>query len=741
VSASLPLPAFPATRNRRARLAAALAAVAVAVAGCSGGDPASLRVPDGTPVVLVSIDTLRADHLPLYGYRGVETPTLTRLAGEALLYEQAFSQTPLTLPSHGSILTGLLPAAHGLRDNVGYRLDAEAIERGDIPYLPHTLAKLGYATCAAVSSFVLDAKSGLGAGFGTYDDRIEYRTQLGLGGIQRLGPDTLAAALACLDGVGERPPFLFLHLYEPHSPYQPPEPFASRYPLAYDGEIAAADQIVGQLFDDLRQRKLYDKALIVVLSDHGEGLGDHGELEHGVLLHVESIHVPLLVKLPGGKLGGARVTAPASLTDVAPTVLRLLGQPAHPAMQGVSLLSLAGRQAPQRRIYSETFYPRLHFGWSDLASLIDARSHLIAGPKPELYDRVADPRETINVLERERRLYAEMSKELEAFDRSLEAPAEIDEETRRSMAALGYLGSVAVTSGPLPDPKSNLSVLSDLQEGYRLHAKKDYEGAARAVRRVLEKSPQMADAWELLGHALTRSGYKDEAIEAYRNALSASGGSGHVAAALASLYLELERLDDAEAHVPLVMAAQPSLAHGLLARIAFKRKDFAAAEKSARAALVASGDRIGPYIVLAEVLHGTGRLQEALAATNEAIRIYVGRKSPDTQLIVGLALLQGKIFADLGDFASAETAFRREIELFPDAPSAWSHLALLYALTGRDAEVGPTLRSMVSANGGPAGVAEAIRALRALGIQDEAARLLRNARERYPQNSEIAALR
>jgi tetratricopeptide (TPR) repeat protein len=377
----------------------------------------------------------------------------------------------------------------------------------------------------------------------------------------------------------------------------------------------------------------------------------------------------------------------------------------------------------------------------DLASLIDTRHHLVAGPAPELYDLVADPRESRNVLADERRLYAELARELEAHDRRLVTPAEVDEETRRSMAALGYIGSAAPSEGPLPDPKSQLGVLKDLQAGFALHARKDYEGAIAALRRVLDKSPMMSDAWEFVGASLSKLERKEEAIDAYKKAFETSGGAGHVAASIASLYLELGRLDEAESHVELVMKSQPALAQGLRARIALKRKDYVEAERAARASLDASGDRIGPQVVLGEVLQSSGRLEEALEVCREAARLYAERKVPDPDLIFGLGLLEGKILADLGDAAGAEAAFRREIALFPDDPSAYSHLALLYALIGRGSEVGPTLRAMVEANGGPAGVAEAIRALRALGNDAEASRLLRTALQKYPQDRELAALR
>ncbi|MCI0549219.1 MAG: sulfatase, partial [Candidatus Rokubacteria bacterium] len=284
------------------RLPAGLLLVAGMAAACSRGQ--ALRFP-GAPVVLVSIDTLRADHLPAYGYAGVKTPHIDRFRRDAILYERAWSHAPLTLPAHVSLLTGLLPFEHGVRDNLGYRLD---------PGAHTTLAALlrgkGYATGGFVSAHALRGGTGLAEAFDVYDDHMVAPGGGGmeaLGRVQRRGEETLALARAWLAGVESRPFLLFLHLYEPHAPYEPPEPFRSATALPYDGEIAKSDEIVGGLLDELRRSGVYDRALVVLLSDHGEGLGEHGEDEHGILLYRWALHVPLLVKLPGAARAGTTV--------------------------------------------------------------------------------------------------------------------------------------------------------------------------------------------------------------------------------------------------------------------------------------------------------------------------------------------------------------------------------------------------------------------------------------------------
>jgi arylsulfatase A-like enzyme/Flp pilus assembly protein TadD len=710
------------------------------LAACShGGGGGAPDVPKGTPVILISIDTLRADHLPAYGYKGVETPAIDAVRRDGVLYERAYSTTPLTFPSHTTLLTGVLPAVHGVRDNVGYKLDAGKVERGELPFLPEILKKAGYATGGAVSAYVLQGKNGLSTGFDFYEDGIEFRTGTGLGGLQRPGSETLKLSQSWLRSVKDKPFFFFFHIYEPHTPYEPPEPYASRYAVKYDGEIASADHIVGELVEELKAQGVYDRALVVLLSDHGEGLGDHGEAEHGVFLYNEAIHVPLIVKLPKSQQAGGTTARPVQLLDVAPTVLGLLGMNVPKAMPGVSLLAA---NVPPRRIYSETFYPRLHFGWNELFSLIDEKDHYIDAPDPELYDREKDPREKTSVLREERRVYASMRQDLAGYDRRLAPPAAVDEESRQAMMALGYIGSGGSTAeGPLPDAKGKIGTLADLREGFRLTAAKSYPEAAAAFRKVIAENPKMVDAWEYLARALQRSGKTDEALAAYQQGLKVSNGSPQIAVAAASLYYELGRLDEAETHAKMAVATHSSFAHGLLAQIALQRDDLDRAEKEARAAMEEKSSlRIGPMITLAEVLHARKDDAGALDLVRQATAVYDQREAKDPELIRGLALIRGKLLADQGDSQGAEVSFKKELEMFPDSIRAYSSLAILYALTGRAAEVAPTLRTMVDKNPSAASYVEAVKTLRILNDPGSAARLLTYARAQFPGDSGLRKL-
>ncbi len=641
-------------------------------------------------VVLICVDTLRADRLPVYGYRGVETPALDALARDSIVFENAVAQVPLTLPSHASLFTGRLPFENGVRDNVGYRLDASR------ETLASTLAARGYATGAAVSAVVLDDATGIARGFGFYDDRIEG-TESGqaLGQVQRAGGETARRLEEWIGGQDrERPIFAFLHVYEPHAPYKPPEPIRSRYPKsAYDGEVAASDEIVGRFLGFLKERGLYDGALIVFLSDHGEGLGEHGEDEHGILLYRETVRVPLFVKLPGGRLAGTRVDLPAQLADVFPTVAQAVGQPAPAGLPGVSLLDLAAGRVGVRRIYSETLYPRYHFGWSDLACLTDDRHQYIGAPRPELYDWREDPGEVRNLAAGLPPAFRKLRVELEAMNRPLQAPGTADPETVKKLASLGYIGQASPGAGEkdLPDPKDKIATLQTLKDANRLSSAHRDDEAAAMLRRFAAENPRMLDAWEALARALRRAGRPGEAIEALERADRLSPGTSQIVMGLADLNLAAGRFDKARA---LAEAARELGADGVeeeLASIALAQGDLAAAKRHAETARQKDPEGRLALLLLARVEARQGRWPSALGLLDQLLAI---EQRSHAFSIEGVRATRGDVLAHLGRDREAEEDFRQEMREFPANLDGWSRLALLYAATGRAAEFQTLLTEM-----------------------------------------------
>src|SRR5258708_34445438 len=440
-------------------LAAAALLIALPLACKRGGTPVRY---EGAPVIVISIDTLRADHLPMFGYKDVDTPSLDVLRKDSILFTNAWSAVPLTFPSHTAMLTGLLPPENGVRNNIGYTLDPA------IPTIPKALKSKGYDTGAAVSAYVLRGPPGLAPVFDFYDDAIVSKADVAVGSLQRSGFDTVAVSERWINAHSGRPFFFFLHIFEPHSPYEPIEPFRSRYRSAYDGEIATADQIVGKFIDNLKQRGLYDKAIVILMSDHGEGLYQHGEPEHGIFVYREVLHVPLLIKLPGRARAGESDSATVSLIDLFPTIAELTDAPAPPNLRGKTLLHHDASVA-SRRIYAESLYGRIHLGWSELRTLIDVDHQFIQAPKPELYDLKKDRGETTNVVSGERRLYTAMRDQLGDYGAHIDLPSHIDPEEAKKLTALNYLSSSAPAAhGPLPDPKDGIGDITAMMAATRL---------------------------------------------------------------------------------------------------------------------------------------------------------------------------------------------------------------------------------------------------------------------------------
>jgi arylsulfatase A-like enzyme/Tfp pilus assembly protein PilF len=670
---------------RRAAAGLALAALA----GCHG--PASVGPYSRAPVILVSIDTLRADHLPLYGYRDGATPALDRLGREGIVFDDVYSHCPLTLPAHVSMLTGLLPPRHGVRDNIGFSL---------VPThktLPTRFKAAGWRTAGAVSAYVLRAQTGIAQGFEFFDDALEIEGSAeSLGTLQRDGRVAVEALAEWIDAHANEPVFAFLHLYEPHSPYAPPERFARFAP--YDGEIAYADELVGRLLERLKARGIYDRALIVVTSDHGEGLKQHGEEEHGIFLYREAVHVPLVVRLPGGAKGGARVAGTAGQVDIAATLLDLTGVPAE-GLDGVSLRPalITGVAAP-RSVYSETLYPRYHFGWSELYAASDARFRYIRAPRPELYDRGQDPDETRSVLESRASTAAAMDGWLARSGGSGEvaSPQQVASDIGERLQALGYLGAAGVVTakGDLPDPKDRIATYEDLKHAIALRqAGKDPEAIA-AFRKLLAESPAMLDAWEMLGFTLIRMGKTAEGITAVNRALQLDPTRVTAHLALAKVYALEGKLDRAATHAEIGSEKNPGQGNEMLAQVMMDRGDLPRAAELARNSLAADGTRIMSHFVLGVVAQRAGRYEEAVGHFRRAEE---AKKLKRRTVVRNLHANLADCLARLDREQEAEQEFLAEIEAMPASETGRVGLAMLYRSQGRDVEARRVLGGLVAA--------------------------------------------
>jgi len=652
------------------------------------GGPALAPRP-GPNVLLVSIDTLRADHLGAYGAK-VATPTLDRLAAEGVVFERAVSQVPLTLPSHTSLLTGIYPIAHGVRDNAGFRL---------APTRP-TLAKIfrerGYRTGAFVGSFPLDSRFGLDQGFEVYDDAYGEASAYDVKIVERRAEDVLKPAASWIEArAGERY-FAFVHLYDPHAPYEPPPPFAERFRTdPYTGEIVYADEALGQFFSRLAAAGRMENTIVVITADHGEGLGEHGEKTHGMFAYDATLHVPLIFHWKDALPAGVRVRARVRLIDAAPTLVALAGLSAPAEFQGESLLAAFSNPgaAGDRESYFEALSFNLSRSWAPLIGLYLGSFKFIQLPIPELYDLRADPGETQNLLPSSPGRAAQLEKalaELISAKGSTEAQAEAqttpDAETLERLKTLGYVVAPAGrASAPShytaeDDPKRLAPLADKLDEGTNARIAGHPEEAIRIYREILSERPSFTRAYVLLARTLRDAGRLGEAIAVLQRALQQGQRTASILGMLGWCLEEAGRAREAVAMLELALAQDPgnveawnslALAH---ARLSERQKALQALDR-----LLA----IDPSYTSAYVNRGSVFLEEKkYRHAEESFRQAIENDERMAEAWNGL----GVACAGAGRHAEAITAWKRAVELDAAQFDALLNLTLLLRQLHREPE-------------------------------------------------------
>ena len=693
------------SRPRRGFSAAGAAAIALLAAGCAG-------LPGGADpvrplnVVVVTLDTLSARHLSQYGNQRIETPAFGRIATEGVLFEQATATVPLTLPSHTSMFTGTYPMFHGVRDNGGYYV------RDDSETLAEVLGAAGYRTGGFVAAFVVDSRWGLDQGFDRYFDDFNFREfeRISLDSVQRPGDEVLDAALAWMDDVKDDRFFSWIHLYDPHWPYEAPEPWASRvsgYPDAnYDAEVLFTDSLVGRLLDWLDDNQLTEDTLLVLMGDHGESLGRHREGAHGFFIYDAAMQVPFLLRAPYRQVGrGLRVPAQVRGIDLMPTVLELVGVPVPGVVQGASLVPLADGSETDLGLwaYSESLYPRNHYGWSPLHSLRNGLLHFISAPRPELFEVLDDPGETTNLAPERpgqvRQLQARLDQlvaELGQEGADDQAPEALDEETRAQLAALGYLGGssrVRVDEGePLADPKDKIVLYNLLKAAGTDSTEDRVEDAMAKVRRVLEEDPGILEAHLILGNLFVKQEDWDGAISAYREALALDPEYKSAILGLADAYRLAARYQEAAAGYRRLLELDPNdnKAFYHLAEIHAAEGEYEEALE-VLAGLEATGEERAPARNLkGECLLSLGRLDEAEAELRVALEM-------DDQLSdawYNLALL----FEERGDGSRAIEAYETRLEMAPKDFRSHFNVAKLYGAMGDPERMETSFRTALEHN-------------------------------------------
>lgn len=663
--------------------------------GCRLEPPPSL--------LLVTLDTVRADRLGSYGSSLDLTPRLDALASESIRFADVTSQTPLTTPSHASIFTGLLPTRHGVRNNELFRLGEST------PTLATVLRAAGYRTAAFIGAFPLESRHGLDRGFDLYDEEFLRRSR----SQERSAGAVLDAAEGFLRAnvASKQPFFLWVHLFDAHTPYEAPEPFRTRYPDdAYGAEIAYLDDALGNSLDSLRRDGLLDRLVVSVVADHGEALGEHGESTHGTLVYESTLRIPWLLRLPKGALGGLVVHEPVRAIDVAPTLLGLLEAPALEDVDGIDLSPFLESGIPGLAVYSETLYLNLLLGWAELRSLRRGSLKVIEGARQEAFDLASDPEESANVFMQRRPEAEGLLRELrEAGADAAPAPTLGADETAERLAALGYVSGSTPRRSEGRDPRDGMDIWREIEAGTSLIAR-DPPGARERFENALLLDPGNGLILKCLGDVALVEGRAVEALNRYREALASGFTHADLELGLARALEATGEREEAEKAVERFLSRRPDSSDGLLlkGRLLRARGMAAKAEVELRRALEAVPADGSVWNELGSVLADLGRRGEAREAFEQAMESAPEAAEPRRNLAVLLegseaeALLHEAIrldaayaearidlartLAETGRIGEANSEIRIALRLDPDNPEALFIAARVAELGGRKEE-------------------------------------------------------
>ncbi len=642
----------------------------------------------GYNVLVISMDTTRADHLGCYGNRGVQTPNIDALARNGVLFEHAFTPSPSTLPGHASIFTGLYPYNHGARSNGSFRLSEE----------PQTIAEIlkgeGYATAAVISAYVLDSRFGLDQGFDAYLDDLTKGVKYG-DHTFRERPATYAdeVAIEWLDENASQssPFFLWVHYFDPHAPYVPPEPFRKQYEAyPYAGEIAYVDYNIGLLFEKLKELGVYDKTLVVLAGDHGEGLGEHGEKTHSMLVYDATLHTPLIFSSPTLFASGSVVRKQVCNTCIVPTVLDMLGVSTTASFDGVSLLRPPAEWPGG--IYIENIATLVLHGWAPLFAIRHDDVKYIHAPTPELYDVQEDPRELKNIFDERAEIAAALSKELDKHvgndkygGNALSQAVTMDPETARNMAALGYVGSaktgtVDAEKAAQFDPKDMIYHWEAVQEGSNLVSQGKYHEGRELLEAAVAEVPGDVYALRNLAGVYSFMSEPDAAIEAYKEVLKYEQGDATVYVSLAYAYITKQEFGLARECSDKALDLDPNFGGGylVLGTLAALNERVTEAEALFRTAIEVDPGTTGPraYVSLGQMFLNRLQIEESRKAFESALEI----DNLNGAAHAGL----GGVFLAEGNMEEAEKSYSRALRYTPNHPVYLANMAGMVLKKGDD---------------------------------------------------------
>ncbi len=690
----------PSGRGRQILWSAVLG-FAAALAGCAR--------PKIENVLIITLDTTRADRLGAYGFTLARTPNIDRLAKEGTRFADAISAAPITLPSHSTIFTGLLPPAHGVRDNGSYALGDGATT------LAERFQSAGYRTQAFVSALVLNRRYNLNQGFDGYDDDLWAEDEPKLFMIRsRSAPKTAERAVRWFEGwhrqnekekekEKKKPFFVWVHFFDPHQPNDPPMAERLKSPTPYDAEIAVADQGVGLLLDELKKIGALDRTLVVLTADHGESLGEHGEKTHAVFIYDATVHVPLIARAPGLMPAGKVYAGPVRSEDIAPTVLAAFKLSGGAEMQGIDLLPAIRGTVPEPALpqYSESLASEVGFGMAPLYALRSGGWKWIRAPRPEFYDLKSDPKELNNRMPAEARRGSILDAELEKIlddGRRHEIVAQqnpMDKETEETLRALGYLaprGEREAMGGI--DPKDGMALYQKLEDARHLAQTNGWPEAEKLIREILAATPRNVTCWNILALARLRQGDADGGRDAYRRSLGISPEQSRVYSMLGTIAMLEGDLAGAEKEFDRALVISPGFVEAMsnLGMIAALRGDRAKAQALNEKALALDPSFPRAYRRLADLAYERGEWGRALANYNKVIKVAPSDFA---------ALIQaGNSARRLNRPGGAEKFFRKAGRLRADSWVPGYNLACLRATEGKAVEALAELEKLI-APGGP----------------------------------------
>ncbi len=637
-------------------------------------------------VLLVTFDTTRWDHVGYATGRENVTPMLDALAQRGTWFSTCVTPQPLTLPSHTSIMTGLYPFHHGVRNNGTYIVPDKDVT------LAEQFSQAGYATHAVISAFVLDSRFGLDQGFDSYDDDLSGGPQQKMFMFKEVKAEQTAARTVKwlkTDRPKDKPFFLWVHFFDPHADYEPPAEWAAKFPGdPYQGEIAYADHSLGYILKELDDQKLLDHTVVAFTADHGDGLGEHGEKTHSLFIYESTTRVPLLFSGPGVP-SGRRVDELVRTIDIAPTLLKLAGISSSETCDGASLVPVMKGKLDHRVAYLETFVPRLNFGWSELRGMRDDSTKVILAPRPEAYDLTKDPGESHNLLDGGsmpgdgRELLARLEKIVtdDPFEHGEQQQGKVDQETRRKLAALGYVwGSSTPAEGELPDPKDRIRFWERFEHSQGLIRQEKYDEARDEVESLLKEDPSNVVAMGSLATVFVHLKEQQKALAIYQRMMELDPHRDTAYLGAAKILGQLDQYEAAVATVNKLLAIQPESveAYTVLGDLALDREDYQAAEKAFRRALSLDAHSSLAASGLGNCLNRAGRLKEA----RDLLAEY-HRKDPTSHSVTyNLAVVSER----LGDQRAAMELYRQAVKLDPDHSMTWNNLGSLLSRQGQTQE-------------------------------------------------------